>query len=247
MTASRFDELVKLSEGEVTARRADELRTAVAESPEWRAEQARLDTLVSALEQSPPGLDAVDVRADVWAAIDGAPMAPERASRRLPGVLALAASLALVVAGGAAWLGRDEVRSKGAVGGTLTGFEAWVLRDGQVTRLGPTMRRDDALGFSYRNLPGSSARALMVYAQDTSGRFFWFYPAWNDPAAPPGAVPIGVSNAPVQLDEAVRHELSPGPLTIHALFLDAPVSVLDVEAGSVRAPRAASVTVEVLP
>jgi hypothetical protein len=247
MSESRFDELVKLSEGEVTARRADELRAAVAESPEWRAEQARLESLVAALEQPTPGLDAVDVRADVWAAIDGAPMAPKRPHRQLPAVLALAASLALGIVGGAAWLERDEVRTKGALGGSLTGFEAWVLREGQVMRLGPTMRRDDALGFSYRNLPGSSARALMVYAQDTAGRFFWFYPAWNDPAAPPAAVPIGVSNAPVQLDEAVRHELSPGPLTIHALFLDAPVSVLDVEAGQVRAPRAASVTVEVLP
>ncbi|MBL8920232.1 MAG: hypothetical protein JNJ54_15305 [Myxococcaceae bacterium] len=247
MTDTRFDELVKLSEGEVTARRAEALRAELATSPTLRAEQARLEALVAALEAPAPRLEGLDLRDGFWAMADAAP-APVRSGPglRVAAALAVAAGLALVTAT-AVMLRDDGVREKGASGAELTGFEAWVLRDGQVTRLGPTMHRDDALGFSYRNLPGSSARAIMVYAEDAAGRVFWFYPAWTDPGARPSAVPIGVSNAPVRLDEAVRHELSPGLLTIHALFLDTPVSVVDVEAGRVRAPRAASVTVEVLP
>lgn len=246
MTDTRFDELVRLSEGEVTARRAEALRAELASSPELRAEQARLDALVAALEQPAPRLEAIDLREGFWALADAASPPVRRRTGPLLAAFTVAASLALVTAS-VVMLRDDGVREKGAPGAALTGFEAWVVRDGQVTRLGPTMRRDDALGFSYRNLPGSSARALMVYAQDAAGRFFWFYPAWTDPAARPSAIPIGVSNAPVQLEDAVQHELSPGLLTIHALFLDAPVSVEDVEAGRVRAPRAASVTVEVLP
>jgi hypothetical protein len=248
MTDSRFDELVKRSEGELTARRAEALADELSTSPSLRAEQAHLDALVAALERPNPSLEGIDLREGFWAAADGEVPAVVEPRKGRAWWLAVAAALVGLVASGTWWrLGDEGVREKGAVPGALTGFDAWVLRDGQVARLGPTMRRDDALGFSYRNLPGSSARALMVYARDSGGRIFWFYPAWTNPAAPPSAVPIGVSNGTVPLAEAVRHPLEPGPLTIHALFLDAPVSVVEVEAGRVRAPRAASVTVEVVP
>jgi hypothetical protein len=105
----------------------------------------------------------------------------------------------------------------------------------------------DALGFSYRNLPGSSATELLLYGVDARGETFWFYPAWAEASRPPNSLHIGTSNEPVRLMEAVRHALAPGRLELHAVFLEAPVSVSDAEAGRLPAHEASTLTVEVLP
>ena len=241
MNDPRFDELVRLTEGEVTTRRAEELQKELATSAELRATQASVDELIDALTRPAPALEQVDLRGGLW---ERPAPAPRRTTFRwlaMAGTLGLIASAALV-----AVRPHDDIRAKGGEG-ALTGFEAFVLLDDGVSPLGATMRPTDALAFAYRNLPGSKARALMVYAVDTRGHTFWFYPAWVDPQRPPSAMPIGESNGTIRLGEAIRHELSPGPLVVHALFLERPVSVLDVEAGRLPPHEAQTLSVEVTP
>lgn len=239
MSDARFDELVRLSEGELTSRRAAELEKELETSPELQATQVRVAHLVDALSREDPALEGVDLREGLWTR--EAP--PRRVSRRAwwAAGAALAAALLLVVA--ATQAGDDDVRVKGG-GGAPAGFEVFVLRDGRTQPLGPTLHADDALGFAYRNLPDSPYRALMLYAVDANGRTFWFYPAWDDAQRPPKSVPIGTSAGRVELPDAVRHALAPGRLVVHALFSREPLGVVDVEAGRVPSEGALSLTVE---
>lgn len=244
MSRERFDELLALREGELTTRQTQALEAELAADPKLRAEQARLDALVQALERPPAGLEAIDLRAGVWAT------APTPTRRRLTPLMGL--GLALAAAGlvaGLVWLpvGTDlDVREKGG-SGSLTGFEAFVLRDGLVTPLGASMHRGDALSFAYRNLPGSRARSLLVLAVDEAGTVYWFSPTWSEGEPPPQATPIGTSNDVVRFEHGVRHALRPGRLTLRALFLEAPVSVLDAETGRLPPHERHELSVEVLP
>lgn len=243
MSRERFDELLALREGELTTRQATALEAELAADPRLRTEQARLEALIHALEAPSPELESVDLREGVWA-----PTAePPRSQRRRPLLFTLAAAALVVLVAGVGVLSADTgVREKGGIGG-VTGFEAFVLRDGSVSPLGRTMRRDDALSFGYRNLPGSRARALLLFGLDESGEVYWFAPTWMAGEAPPQAVPIGTSNDAVRFEHGVRHVLRPGRLTLRAVFLEAPVSVLDAEAGRLPPHEAHELTVEVLP
>lgn len=243
MSDPRFDELVQWTEGEVTTRRAAELERELASSEALRGEKAKVDALLESLARPAPGLDAIDLRAGLWATVDAA---PTRTSRKTPMWLGLAAGLALVGTLSFVALRDDGIREKGGQGG-LTGFEAFVVRGDEVTPLGATMHVGDALGFSYRNLPGSRATELLLYGIDARGETFWFYPAWTDASRPPKSLHIGTSNEPIRLLEAVRHALVPGRFELHAVFLEAPVSVQDAEAGHLPAHEASTLTVEVLP
>lgn len=243
MSGPRFDELVQWTEGEVTTRRAAELERELASSEALRGEKAKVDALMESLARPAPGLDALDLRPDLWAAVDAAPV---RTSRKAPLWLGLAAGLALVATLSFLALRDDGIREKGGQGG-LTGFEAFVVRGDEVTPLGATMHVGDALGFSYRNLPGSRAKELLLYGVDARGEMFWFYPAWTDASRPPNSLHIGTSNEPVRLMEAVRHALVPGRFELHAVFLESPVSAQDAEAGRLPAHETSTLTVEVLP
>ncbi|MBM4783669.1 MAG: hypothetical protein GQE15_38870 [Archangiaceae bacterium] len=243
MSDPRFDELVQWTEGEVTTRRAAELERELASSEPLRAEKAKVDALMESLSRPAPGLDAIDLRPDLWANVEATP-APR--ARRLPLWLSLAAGLMVMATLSFLALRGDGIREKGGQG-SLTGFEAFVVRGDEVTPLGATMHVGDALGFSYRNLPGSRATELLLYGVDSRGETFWFYPAWTDASRPPDSLHIGTSNEPVRLMEAVRHALVPGRLELHAVFLTSPVSVSDAEAGRLPEHEASTLTVEVLP
>lgn len=244
MSDPRFDELVQWTEGEVTTRRAAELERELASSAALRAEKAKVDALLESLSRPAPGLEDVDLRAGLWANVEAAP-AP-RSARRLPLWLGLAAGLVVMATLSFLALRDDGIREKGGQG-TLTGFEAFVVRGDDVTPLGATMHVGDALGFSYRNLPGSRATELLLYGVDARGETFWFYPAWAEASRPPNSLHIGTSNEPVRLMEAVRHALVPGRLELHAVFLESRVSVSDAEAGRLPPHEASTLTVEVLP
>lgn len=244
MSDPRFDELVRWTEGEVTTRRAAELERELASSDTLRAEKAKVDALLESLARPAPGLEAIDLRAQLWATVDAAPT--QQRARRLPLWLGLAAGLVVTAALSFLALRDDGIREKGGQGG-LTGFEAFVVRGDAVTPLGATMHVGDALGFSYRNLPGSRATELLLYGVDARGEMFWFYPAWTDASRPPNSLHIGTSNEPIRLMEAVRHALVPGRLELHAVFLTSPVSVSDAEAGRLPEHEASTLTVEVLP
>jgi hypothetical protein len=101
---------------------------------------------------------------------------------------------------------------------------------GAPERTGAVIRTGDALAFSYFNPPLYARAHLMVFAYDRQGRVFWFWPAWQDPASDPMAVPIRTADVPLELGEAVRQPLRPGSLTVVGLFCDRPLTVRQVEA-----------------
>ncbi|MEQ9501407.1 MAG: hypothetical protein RIT81_31345 [Deltaproteobacteria bacterium] len=93
-----------------------------------------------------------------------------------------------------------------------------------VRRLAP----DDELVFAYSNGGPRPRRYLMVFGVDASGAVRWYHPAWVDPAADPEAVPIR-AGADVVLPDSIRHDLPPGKLIIHGLFLDEAAHVRALE------------------
>ncbi|MBZ4419116.1 hypothetical protein [Myxococcus sp. RHSTA-1-4] len=99
---------------------------------------------------------------------------------------------------------------------------------GHTSLLGPTMRADQELAFAFRN--PDAHRFLMVFARDAAGQVYWYHPSWTDPASNPTAISISPGDTPRELPEAISHSLSPGPLTLHAVFLDAPLTVRQMEA-----------------
>lgn len=99
---------------------------------------------------------------------------------------------------------------------------------GHTARLGPTLRSTQELAFAFRN--PDAHRFLMVFARDSAGNVYWYHPSWTDPASNPSALPIPPGGEARELPEAISHPLSPGPLTLHAVFLDAPLTVRQMEA-----------------
>ena len=99
-------------------------------------------------------------------------------------------------------------------------------------RAGAVVRAGDALAFSYSNPPEQAFTHLMIFAHDDAGRVFWYWPAWHDPASNPGAIAIAPARSAVELGrgEAVKHRLSPGGLTLTALFSNRVHDVRTVEA-----------------
>ena len=100
----------------------------------------------------------------------------------------------------------------------------------ETQRAGNVVRTDESLAFSYVNPPSIGACCVMVFARDAAGRIFWFWPAWENAAEDPQSLPISASGSAVELPEAVRHALQPGPLTIVGLFTPKPLHVREVEA-----------------
>ena len=98
---------------------------------------------------------------------------------------------------------------------------------GRTTLLGPTLRPDQELAFAFRN--PDAHRFLMVFARDAAGQVYWYHPSWTDPASNPSAIPILPTDAPRELPEAISHALPAGPLTLHAVFLDTPLTVQQME------------------
>ena len=71
---------------------------------------------------------------------------------------------------------------------------------------------------------------MLAFAVDGAGRVYWYYPAWQDPANDPLAVPLDRRAANGGLvNEAVEHELHPGPLRISVVVSRRRLSVRTVE------------------
>jgi hypothetical protein len=107
-----------------------------------------------------------------------------------------------------------------------------VAAAGSPERAGAVIHASDALAFSYTNPADGDAgfSHLMIFAHDSAGHVFWYWPAWRDAAATPTAIAITRGKAPVELGEAVRHPLPPGGLTLTALFTNQAYDVRQVEA-----------------
>jgi hypothetical protein len=93
---------------------------------------------------------------------------------------------------------------------------------------GDTIGRHAELAFAYEN--GAAKNRVMVFGEDEHGHVYWFYPAWSNEAENPVAVPIAADGRRHELPDAIRHDLDGTRLEIHALFVDRPVSVREMEA-----------------
>ena len=72
----------------------------------------------------------------------------------------------------------------------------------------------------------------MIFGVDEHRHVYWFYPAWRDATEDPRAVGIARRRACAATSflEAVRHDFDGASLQIRSLFLDAPLTVSQVEA-----------------
>jgi hypothetical protein len=141
--------------------------------------------------------------------------------------------LALLVSGGllAAALWATRASPTRPIGGP----ELRVVRTAgaQIAPLGREMAASDGLSFGYAN-PGTDYGYLMIYAVDHRGQLHWYYPAHQNPAENPAAIPIERVRASAELREIIRQPLAPGRLELHALFLSDPLSVREVESARDR-------------
>jgi hypothetical protein len=100
----------------------------------------------------------------------------------------------------------------------------------ETQRAGNVMHAGESLAFTYTNPASVGDGWLMVFARDAAGHVYWFWPAWDNGADDPQSVPAQATGAPVELREAVRHDLTTGPLTVVGLFTPKPLHVKEVEA-----------------
>jgi hypothetical protein len=83
--------------------------------------------------------------------------------------------------------------------------------------------------FSYTNLGRDPLANLMIFGVDSRAGVHWFYPAYEREGSNPSSISIAKGAAQAPLAELIQDEFSPGPLTIHALFSNRPLQVLEVE------------------
>ncbi|QRK06228.1 hypothetical protein JQX13_39915 [Archangium violaceum] len=102
-----------------------------------------------------------------------------------------------------------------------------VGRDGSVAPVGDRVRPEQELAFGYRN--PEAKRFLMVFGVDSAGRVHWYFPSWTVPEEDPTALPISPGDELHELPEAISHPLAPGHLSVHAIFLDVPLTVRQME------------------
>jgi Putative zinc-finger len=93
---------------------------------------------------------------------------------------------------------------------------------------GDVVGRSDELALAYENR--LAKKRLMVFGVDEHRHVYWFYPAWENEAEDPVAVPIAADTGRHELPEAVRHAFDGRTLEVHAVFVDSPFSVRQVEA-----------------
>ncbi|MCB9653469.1 MAG: zf-HC2 domain-containing protein [Deltaproteobacteria bacterium] len=114
--------------------------------------------------------------------------------------------------------------------------DAWVaifpyrVINGEYEPLQGEIGPSDALAFGYENRRVEDGyRYLSVFAVDSMGKVFWYYPAHTDPRADPESIRVDVTTVPVELPDEIRHSLRPGPLSVVALFSREPIRVSSVE------------------
>ena len=211
-----------LGEEPLTPEEAEALRDYVAQSPELRARYDRLVQLERAIEGSNVPRAQLDRMLDAGPP----PVAPSRLQTLAPaiGVLAAAAAIALVV------LPQDD--GFNARGGGSKDRAAWVSvfvaasEKAPIRPLGETMKKGDALLFSYTNTQASPYRFLAVVGLDAEGRAHWFHPAYENEADRPKSVPIDAAVADVELGARVFVQPAPGRMRLCGVFSTVAVDVV---------------------
>ncbi|XXF76269.1 hypothetical protein P2318_24865 [Myxococcaceae bacterium GXIMD 01537] len=110
--------------------------------------------------------------------------------------------------------------------------------DGGSEPLSRAMDARDELAFAYRNPEGRPF--LMVFGVDEHGHVYWYHPSWSDAATNPSAVPVASGAAMVELPEAISQHLDGQELSLHAVFMDSPWTVRQMEDWLARGPDAVS-------
>ena len=90
-----------------------------------------------------------------------------------------------------------------------------------------TVHRHAELAFAYEN--SDRKKYVMIFAVNEDGRVYWFYPGWTSPTDNPRAIAITAEAGLHELPDAVVHRFDGARLEIHALFLDEPMTVREVE------------------
>ncbi len=96
-----------------------------------------------------------------------------------------------------------------------------------------TVHRHAELAFAYENT--DRKKYVMIFAVNEHGRVYWFYPGWTNPADNPRAIAITAQAGLHELPDAVVHRFDGARLEIHALFLDEPMTVREVERAAASA------------
>lgn len=242
----RPQELAAYLEGQVSETEAAVIEARLAESAEARRQLEQLRSIRDALSSEDEGdeSDQVELLPLVQDRIRRSAFTP---TPRRPSVVRLLvqkyqlatgalAALALAYVAGPLALDALEarnVREKSAIQSPSTsrwaGIQAYRVRAGGAERLGAELSRGDGLSFSYTNLGAEPFAHLMIFGVDAGGSVRWFYPAYEQPGTNPGSITIEKGVAQKALAELIEHDFAPGLLTIHAIFSNQPLRVLEVE------------------
>jgi hypothetical protein len=225
----------------------------LAGSSDAREQLEQLSGLRSALSNSGAEFDQVDLLPSIRARIREQSAVRLRPSEgllapffRRPAAALFATGLAATaVCLGLAFAPRErpahDFRAKSAGqaidSGRWAGVQAYRVRAGTPERLGETLAASDGLLFSYTNLGKEPLASLMIFALDSSGEVHWFHPAYEREGTNPASISIQKGAAQVPLAELIEDRFPSGPLTIHALFSNEPLRVLEVEGWLKRDPR----------
>ena len=247
MTARRAQDevsnevLVRYLQGEMTKSESEETEQLIADSRRAQVRLAELREMTAALRRRPDWVASTDLTSAVASRVRE--IEPSVQSRRPRRALWLSAGVA-VVAAAAILLVAAPWRSDGggpnldgeprAKGGAAADPDRWVgialaTADGQP--IGDSLPARGEVMVSYTNLGPEPYTHLMVFALDGTGDVRWFYPAWQDEAANPAAIPIEPGVAERVLPDLVEHTFTQGDgVVVFGLFLRRPLTVREVEA-----------------
>jgi anti-sigma factor RsiW len=242
----RPQELAAYLEGQVSETEAAVIEARLAESAEARRQLEQLRSIRDALSSEDDGdeSDQVEllplvqdrIRRSVFTPTPRRPSVVRQLVQKYQLAAGALAALALAYVAGPLALDALEARDfreKSAIqtpsASRWAGIQAYRVRAGRAERLGADLSRGDELSFSYTNLGAEPFAHLMIFGVDASGSVRWFYPAYEQPGTDPGSITIEKGVAQKALAELIAHDFAAGPLTIHAVFSNQPLRVLEVE------------------
>ena len=244
--------LLAYLEGEVTQSQAAAIDAALADAPADQRRLERLREMLGHLAGAPDELDQIDLVPAVRRAIGAMPVPAPRRRQTWP-LLAMAAVMLLAASGlvanqlAGSGAGQDgpvdgEFRAKAAgehtpaaaddrwVGVTAYRVAADAPAEAQPEPLGERVRPGDGLLFSFDNLGPTPFAYLMIFAVDSAGEVYWFYPAYEQAGADPSSLAIhGRGQRAVELPDLIRHAFPAGPRAIYGVFTRVPLHVSRVE------------------
>jgi len=224
-------------EGELTQSETVRLAEDLREDTEAQRRLEQIRRISDVLRRQDNELEGLDLVLGVRQALLDPPTSAWKHPARwlAAGGLAAAAGVALFVAlrPPTVDISEFQARSAGTHAAAATrwaGVKIYRSRAGaEPELLQGRLSRGDGLMFAYTNLGAQPFDYLMLFAQGASGQIHWFYPAYEQLGENPQSIEIEHGTADAMLAQVVRHQYTPGPLLVYALFSRKPLSVLQVE------------------